>query len=183
MDRPCSLPVRGCLSRNFPGWRSLLEEMLDYSERAGMHLQFSEIRDLINQNDLILAAQELRRGMQEVNFCRFLRTRFRDPTLRPKPVHKLLPSLPFAAILTTNFDKLIELAYPIGTPLYTQQDIPELADFLRDLEFTIVKLHGDVDRCQTVILLLGILREVVDSTIGGLLNFIRAAFLVRFLAP
>ncbi len=53
--------------------------------------------------------------------------------------------------MTTNYDKLIEAAFP-GTPLCcTQQDAAELAR-CRTGEFAIVKVHGDVDRCESVVL-------------------------------
>jgi len=76
---------------------------------------------------------------------------FRDPALRPGPAHRLLPGMGFAATLTTNYDKLIEAVLP-GAPCYTQRDYPELAGLNRDRGFAIVKVHGDVDRCESIVL-------------------------------
>ena len=55
-------------------------------------------------------------------------------------------------MLTTNYDKLIEQAYPAGTRVYTQLDHPGLASLHREREFAIVKVHGDVDRPESIVL-------------------------------
>jgi formylglycine-generating enzyme required for sulfatase activity len=144
----------GMSQPQLPGWRSLLEQMLKWAGRQQISLGDAEdsVRELINQNDLLLAAQELRSRLGENNFCQFLRELFRNRDLKPTEAHKLLPSLGFAAILTTNYDKLIEAGFASPPPCYTQLDYPELADFLRTRRFCVVKVHGDVDRCESVVL-------------------------------
>ena len=52
----------------------------------------------------------------------------------------------------TNYDKLIESVFPAATRWYTQRDYPALAGLMRDWDFAIVKVHGDVDRCETIVL-------------------------------
>ena len=143
------------LSRpQLPGWSDLLEQMLAWASRQQISLAGAEdsIRDLIGRNRLLLAAHELRARLGENNFRQFMHMVFRDPKPQPSPAHRLLPDIRFAAILTTNYDKLIESVFPGGTPSYTQQDYPELAGLIRDWDFAIVKVHGDIDRLDSIVL-------------------------------
>lgn len=137
-----------------PGWRDLLEQMLSWASQQQISLGGDEgsIRDLIARDKLLLAAHVTRARLGENNFRQFMHQSFRNPTLQPGPVHRLLSDMRFAAILTTNYDKLIESAFPGGTCCHTQQDYPELAGLSRDRGFAIVKVHGDIDRLESIIL-------------------------------
>ena len=147
----------GMSKPRLPGWSELLERMLAWAGRQQISLAGAEdsIRDLIGRNDsnkLLLAAHQLRARLGENNFCQFIRQVFRDPQLQPGPIHRLLPRMGFAAILTTNYDKLIESAFPAATPCHTGRDYPELAGLMRERGFAIVKVHGDADRCESIVL-------------------------------
>jgi len=140
-----------------PGWVKLLERMLDWAAKESIIRDDADVRELITgtdkvDNDLLLAAQELRRRLGERNFGQFLRGLFRDKTLQPSEAHRLLPQLNFAAVLTTNYDKLIESAYPAATPAYTQLSLPELPAVSRDRDFAVVKVHGDIDWLDSIVL-------------------------------
>jgi Sulfatase-modifying factor enzyme 1/SIR2-like domain/NACHT domain len=54
--------------------------------------------------------------------------------------------------LTTNYDTLIESVFPPRTRVYTQLDHAGLAMVNRDRTFAIVKVHGDVDRVESIML-------------------------------
>jgi hypothetical protein len=144
----------GLSAPQLPGWVKLLENMLQWTRRECIPLAspYEEIAELIKDDDLLLAAQTLRSQMGEPNFQRFIQETFRHPNLRPTPVHGLLPSIAFSAVLTTNYDKLIEQAYPAGTRVFTQLDHAGLALLNRQREFAIVKVHGDADRPETIVL-------------------------------
>jgi len=143
----------GMSQPQLPGWLQLLERMLDWTRDQRISLDGMEdsIRDLIAQGDLLLAAQELRSRMGESNFHRFLQEVFRDPQLALGPAHRMLPEMGFRAVLTSNYDTLIESAFPARTRFYTQLDYPGLSDVIRD-QFAIVKVHGDVDRAESIVL-------------------------------
>src|ERR1039457_5421380 len=135
----------GLSAPQLPGWRTLIEQMLQWTRDQSISLAspHSEIEELIKEGDLLLAAHTLRSQMGEPNFHRFIQHVFRSPELtHPGRVHRLLPGVNFARVLTTNYDKLIEQAYPGGTRVYTQLDHPGLAGLHRDGEFAIVNVHG-----------------------------------------
>jgi formylglycine-generating enzyme required for sulfatase activity len=144
----------GLSAPQLPGWAKLLQDMLQWTRLQSIPLASpcEEIAELIKDADLLLAAQTLRSQMGEPNFQRFIQETFRHPNLRPTPVHGLLPSVGFSAVLTTNYDKLIDQAYPAGTRVFTQLDHAGLALLNREREFAIVKVHGDVDHPDTIVL-------------------------------
>jgi len=137
-----------------PGWSELLTDLLAWAGRQQISLAGAEdgIRDLIGRGKLPLAAQILRDRLGDSNFRQFLHGIFRAPGLQPSSAHELLPQMGFAAILTTNYDKLIEMAFPGGTACHTQHDYPALSGLSHSRGFAVVKVHGDVDRPESIVL-------------------------------
>jgi urea transport system substrate-binding protein len=105
---------------------------------------------------LLIAAQEMRERLGPNSFKDFMGSIFRDKTKRPSDVHGLLSRLPFAAVLTSNYDKLLEAVYfrtgRLPSPVYTQNNIPNLATLMSMPRFYILKVHGDIDDIETVVL-------------------------------
>ena len=141
----------GMSMSQLPGWSSLLRKMLEWAPEQGIRLDPKPILELIDQNDLPLAAEELYAALDRTAVERFLRSVLRHDGLEPGPAHKRLHDLPFDAILTTNFDKLIEFALP-KTPHFTQLDDAELTDWMQSPHPAIVKIHGDIDRAGSIVL-------------------------------
>jgi hypothetical protein len=61
-------------------------------------------------------------------------------------------SVPFAAILTTNYDTLIEDAFSPARPKYTQLDSNELTSWPAQEWPAVFKIHGDIDRAASIVL-------------------------------
>jgi formylglycine-generating enzyme required for sulfatase activity len=143
----------GMSQPQLPGWKGLLELMIEWTREQQISLDGMEesILELIGQGDVLLAAQELRSRMGESNFFQFIQEVFRAPGIKPQAAHRLVPEVGFSAVLTGNYDALIESAFPSRTRFYTQLDYPGLADVSRD-QFAIVKVHGDVDRVESIVL-------------------------------
>lgn len=154
---------------NLPGWQELLLQMLDWSEKHGVDLaDRAELESYIEAGDLLLVAEEMRERLGKDDFRRFMAEIFRKPGLQPTDTHMLLPGIPFTAALTSNYDTLLESAYTLargGTPphVFTHADYPELSAALRSGEFYMLKVHGTVDRIQTVILGRSDYREVMHA--------------------
>jgi SIR2-like protein len=88
-----------------------------------------------------------------------IRKRLRVPGIQPTEVHRLLAKLPFAYILTTNFDNLMERALETTEPagknpraeVYVRRvDKKELAPSTVS-EPLVYKLHGSIDQVETLI--------------------------------
>lgn len=58
--------------------------------------------------DPLRLAEEFRAGLGDAALADFLRRRIRDDTFEPGPIHHDLLNLPWADVLTTNYDTLLE---------------------------------------------------------------------------
>ena len=142
-----------------PSWSGLLEEMLAYGKvkRVNFWGNPTDIQDMITKGNLLMAAQELQDTLSKHEFGDFLNTVFRDVRVKPTPTHQLLPKIPFRCILTSNYDNLIEGAYSLASggsiPMkFTQEDLLNISSPLRKDDFYIFKVHGDIERPNTVVL-------------------------------
>jgi hypothetical protein len=150
-----------------PGWPELLQQMLDWSEKRGVDMaDRTELESYIEDGDLLLVAEEMHERLGKDNFRSFMAEVFRRPGLKPSDTHMLLPEIPFTAALTSNYDTLLESAYTLtqrGTAphVFTHSDYPELAAALRSGEFYVLKVHGTIDRIQTIVLGRSDYREVM----------------------
>jgi hypothetical protein len=152
-----------------PSWPGLLWQMLAWSAEHGVELpDRGELEGYINAGDLLLVAEEMRERLGNANFRRFMADVFGRPGLTPTQTHKLLPEIPFSAALTSNYDKLLESAYTVvnqgeAPHVFTHAEYPELSAALGSDEFYVLKIHGTIDRIQTVILGRRDYREVMHA--------------------
>jgi hypothetical protein len=151
-----------------PGWPGLLRQMLDWSEAHGVNLaDRAELEGYIENGELLLVAEEMRERLGKDDFRRFMAEIFRAPGLRPTELHEALVGIPFAAALTSNYDTLLESAYTIVNGVlphvFTHADYPELSAALRSGEFYVPKVHGTIDRIETVILGQSDYRDVMHA--------------------
>lgn len=166
-NKECVLFVASGLSSNvkrsngkaLPGWKSFLIELLEWakSKRLSFFSDPDDIKEMINKGNLLMAAQELQDIISSGEFSDFLNDVFRDNEVIPSSTHLELTHIPFRAIVTTNYDSLIEAAYIIKNAgrvpkKLTQVDLLNNPNPLRKKDFFIFKLHGDMDRPETVVL-------------------------------
>jgi len=146
------------IGAGLPDWSNTMRQMVAWCKSHNIELtDENEINDLIADNDFLVLADTLIERMGDGRFRQFIAETFRGKKLRPTETHKLLPQIPFAAVLTSNYDKLIEGAYASANdgelPLtFTHLDTGELSGALQTNEFHILKTHGTVDRIESVIL-------------------------------
>ncbi|MCP3902224.1 MAG: hypothetical protein GY715_01200, partial [Planctomycetes bacterium] len=67
-----------------------------------------------------------------------VRLRLDDSAFRLSPAHEALARLPFHAVITTNYDRLLERLFPDRTPVVREDDHDSVDRWL-------VKLHGSID--------------------------------------
>lgn len=169
LDRRCVLFAGAGLSRGeveingstreqaLPTWSNLLIVLLDRAAELN-HLasaEASRLRRAVKDKKFLFAAEAIREKMGAREFDDALEKIFRDPSLRPTHRHQLITQIPFAAVITTNYDKLIENAYArSGTipPEYSHDNAPDVISALSTNRFFILKAHGEIDRKDTIIL-------------------------------
>lgn len=146
------------MGAGLPDWYGLMDRMIIWGEKKSISLpEKSELKDLLNTEQYPLLAEILIESLGIPRYQEFLKEVFRDAKLKPTETHSLLPQILFSAVLTSNYDKLIEGAYTafnkgVQPPLFTQLDTAELATSLQSNSFYILKTHGDIDRVNSIVL-------------------------------
>lgn len=151
--------VKRSTGKNLPSWPALLKELLQIAITDGIKFSGLEedIKIAISEGKVLMVAQELEDNIPKAALNKYLRKIFLDRNLTPGQVHKSLMQIPFIGYLTTNYDTLLEGAYTISKdgrlpPVYTQEDLLTVPNPLRVEDDFIFKIHGDVNRPDTVIL-------------------------------
>lgn len=152
---------------NFPPWVPFVRGLLDWAVRerfipetdAASHRAAIDSGQANTVADVIVSAVE---GNTEKLYA-YIRSVFtRQPneamwggaTTPPLPAaHKALSRIQFSAIMTTNFDNLLEEAFKKpGVHIYTPRDAEPLLDALSKREFFILKLYGRLEQPETLML-------------------------------
>ena len=161
----------GPLEQYLPGWGDLLISLLDRAV-AVQHIGAGEgkkLRKAVKDEKFLFVAETVRRRLGAGEFDEALDQLFRGENLRPTRRHKTISEIPFSAIITTNYDKLIEAAYAQGghiPPTYTFDNAPDIISSLSHNRFFIMKAHGDIDRKNTIILSEKDYRDIVYRNPG-----------------
>ncbi len=142
-----------------PTWKNFLLELLSYAKQKNVIFWngSDEIEDIINKGNYLLAAQELQECLTLGEFSDFLNLLFLDEGVKPSKTHKELIKIPFRAILTTNYDNLLEGAYSIENEgkmciKFIQEDLNKISSPLRNKKFFLFKIHGDSARPDSIVL-------------------------------
>jgi len=154
-----SAKVKRSSNKGLPLWGSFLEELLVWSKSKNAMFWNGpeEIEAIIKKGNYLLAAQELQECISLGEFAEFLNSVFRDKKVIPTETHKNIFKTPFRAILTTNYDTLLEGAYALThegqMPIkFTQEDLQTISSPLRSEDFFLFKIHGDIDRPESIVL-------------------------------
>ena len=82
-------------------------------------------------------------------------------------VHQLVTQLPFSAIVTTNYDKLLERAYSRFQgelpKVVTSRERESLGSLLFNGSFFILKAHGDIDDVSSLVLTARDYRDIIHA--------------------
>jgi hypothetical protein len=142
-----------------PLWAGLLNGMVDWCVRYG----FAEPA-LAEQIDALIQAGYLTEAGQEIEEI------FREKSLEQQclrevlmcneamlsDAHTCIATIPFRAYLTTNYDMLIESAYSQVTKRsmarFYERSIDSVLEEYREGRTFILKLHGDIDDAESIIL-------------------------------
>jgi hypothetical protein len=143
--------------------------MVDWAEQNSIAVNDrDELEEYINNGELLLVAEEMREKLGKTGFHDFMMEQFRQSKPKPTSTHQWLPKIPFSAVLTTNYDRLLEKTYEdsykdASFHMFTNKDYPELAMALRSGEPYLLKTHGTIDRIETIVLGTKDYREVMHN--------------------
>ena len=152
-----------------PDWPTLLKDMIDMGFKR-QNLSTDERNELlawVEKPDYLMLADAIRDRLKQAAFQDFLVEKFTQKTASPTALHKALAAIPFAAFVTTNFDRLFENAWAevrrTSVEVLTHKDRISLRDPLgRDIPF-LLKTHGCASRPDTLVLGLREFRESIHD--------------------
>ncbi len=144
--------------QSLPTWGDLLGVLI---QRAKLLRRIDEndalkLDNAVTEGKFLFVAEAVKGILGTHDFENSLEEIFRNPHLEFTPRHELITRIPFAAVITTNYDKLIEDAYADRDgkipPVYTFKNVPDIISALYKDKFFILKAHGDIDQKDTIIL-------------------------------
>jgi hypothetical protein len=166
------------------GWAGALRALIDFGAKSGV-LDTKIRKQLergVKSGKFLQVAEEVRDRLPPDQFRQALVEIFRPASIKPAAVHQTLVQIPFRSIVTTNYDPLIETAFAAEhkrlVPVYTQQQPPELSAALRGDHFHVLKIHGDINRVETIILGTKDYRAAIYG-LGAYRTFMTALFTTR----
>ncbi|MGH7461404.1 MAG: SIR2 family protein, partial [Longimicrobiales bacterium] len=167
-DKRCVLFCGSGLSAwaKLPTWQKLLQGIVaDLAEELPDDPNREELNRLLQAGKLLEVADHCKEVLgRRYNDILSERLRGAEGDI-PEP-HRIIAQLPFAAVITTNYDKLLERSYAgVGslpkTP--THRDVDALGPLLFDGSFFILKAHGDIDRPESMVLTTRDYQEIIHS--------------------
>jgi SIR2-like domain/TIR domain len=141
-----------------PTWRTLLERMIDWCavHRVQLRAEPSEFKAILDKNRLPVVAQELQHALGgQLNAC--LSDILHTGATKPSLAHRALCQSDWVAVLTSNYDGLIEGAYAVESegivpPVFSLGGVNQAIDCLRSSRFFVFKVHGDVNLPGSIVL-------------------------------
>jgi hypothetical protein len=187
-DGECVLYAGAGLSARsgFPIWKSFVEKLLEWAVNNNLiSKKYSEsLRLTLKQGDSDLVVDSIVSELNPKNreeLLTYLQKIFLDTSNQLSNAHHILKEIGFNAILTTNFDDLLERTFGYSADqIYTPQDTEPLLNRLAKREFFILKLHGTPEKPGTVLLAPS---QYEDSIAGNLpfSEFMESLFFSRTL--
>jgi hypothetical protein len=151
-ERRCVLFVGAGLSRpaGYPGWRGLMEAVVqETTRRSGDDAAAAELKALLDAGRYAELADQCRETLGRTLFTALLRKELARPVTPPEATHRPIVQTPYSAIVTTNFDTLLEDAYALwsdeGIPKApTGAELGRHGTLLLDRAFFVLKAHGTI---------------------------------------
>lgn len=146
-----------------PLWNELLAKGIDFAEHRGWDMELPKAR--LKSGEHLLAAELLQYRLGN-ELYEFISSAISSATV-PSQIHSMIARLPFRAIITTNFDTLLERALNHKIDPFTWKDSTEVFSAVTKAQPFLWKIHGDIRLPQSLVLTLTHFREQIH---GAALN-------------
>ncbi len=137
-----------------PSWEALIRDMKKELRKYCPSADRAALSQFLRSNDATQIAGVFKSHRGPVNYYKFLRSRFRHQAYVCAPLLKVISRLPVKVLFTTNFDKLLETACREGGAAEDPVVVidPNQVQPLNGRERQIIKLHGDIDHPDSIVL-------------------------------
>jgi hypothetical protein len=139
------------MSCGLPDWAGLLRNIVEWSLLHSVPLRQSDaIVKAIDSGNLDQASHAIAEGLGD-QMSAALREILARPGLEPTTLHRLLANISWPAILTTNFDNLLETVLP-EIEVLTWRERERIIDVLRSGVPHLMLVHGSVNQPESIVL-------------------------------
>ena len=144
------------MQAGLPSWGRLLRIMVEQVKAGIPDSPAEELESLLERNKFLEVAEYCKDQLGKNQFASILAENVSGRDGPIPEAHRLIANTPFAGVITTNYDKLLERGYAESgkgmpkTP--TPDDTAMLGPLLFQGGFYILKAHGDIDRVDNVVL-------------------------------
>lgn len=158
-----------------PGWAGLLNELItELKGQPGVSTQtVTDCESLATDPSKALVLAQILKTELGKTFSDFIERRFTDTSIKPNSIHQTLVDIEWRAIVTTNYDRLIERAYAKryagddDIPVLLYDNAPRIASNYRRCKNFILKAHGDArERPEQIVLTEQDYRKIIHAEIG-----------------
>ncbi|MBN2238641.1 MAG: response regulator [Dehalococcoidales bacterium] len=158
-NKECAIFVGSGISRSsgIPTWSDLLRKLLDiYFDKEPKEHTYKELSSMIDSGRLIDVAEYIKLVMKPRAFRDAMMRILDSEDISPTDIHYSLARIPFTAVVTTNYDHLLEDTYldvfgsRYGRP-YSYNNLSALGSLASEKSFFILKAHGSVDDIENIV--------------------------------
>ena len=139
------------MSAGLPDWKGFLEECINREESVDSKPSRWKNSRILLENGEYLKCAELIVHQIGPRLGTYVWEIFGDVRLKPSPIHYSISRIPFSIAVTTNYDRLLESAYPGNHGILTWKEAKSFFKSLKEDRFSIFKIHGDVGNDDSLI--------------------------------
>ena len=137
----------------YPSWRKTLEEVIAHAARRNRRLRLNDLQRALAAGKTSLVVELLVNRLSKQVLLDGISASFSGHADFTKIPQQALHSIPFTSVLTTSWDPVWERVFRRKTPVVVRPGARETApQFLRSDSFEIVKLFGDIQVPDSLIL-------------------------------
>lgn len=160
-SKECILFVGSGISvwSGLPSWERLIEQMIEFLCDSGLNdLDKSEIDQILLERDVLTAASLCGSLMRKGSFRDFIDEIFIQSNPKPHNIHQIIVDLGPDSFITTNYDRLIDVAYQMVhdglalSPINNDQPVEQATIVKHGASRFIFTPHGRAEKSDTIVL-------------------------------
>ena len=139
-------------SRRPPTWDAFLRGIL-LKRSTELATEIPVIETLLNNRDYLTACEIIVDKLTERDFGELAADEFRRPGYQPSEIHDVIYGLDSKLVITPNIDKIYDQCTYINShgTVVTKKYYEDIAPFLRQSDYLVIKAHGCVDDSQRIV--------------------------------
>ena len=135
-----------------PLWSDGWSRVLDEATKEDPSKNWDNLRNALREGEIVALVDLLRGRLSQEDLARICGQVFSGSSQRQPTLYSLIRDIPFSGVLTTAWDKSLENALQRRRPTtLTANDSGLFGQVLREKQFYLLKLNGDLSRPETLL--------------------------------